>query len=51
MRGVRLLTFLAPPSSVLRLNPSVLIPKEGVNVRSPFQATIPCDLSMLPQSR
>jgi hypothetical protein len=33
--------FLAPPSSVLRLNPSVLIPKEGDNLRSPFQATNP----------
>jgi len=33
-------TCLAPPSSVLRLNPSVLIPKEGDNLRSPFQATI-----------
>jgi len=47
--GVRFL--LAPPSSVLRLNPFFCMPKEGVNVRSPFQATIPCDLSMLPQSR
>ena len=41
MRGVRLLTFLAPPSSVLRLNPSVSIPKEGDHHRSPFQATHP----------
>jgi hypothetical protein len=40
--------FLAPPSSVLRLNPSVLIPKEGDHHRSPFQATIPCGLAMLP---
>ena len=45
--GVR--HFLAPPSSVLRLNPSVLIPKEGDHLRSPFQATIACDLTMLPQ--
>jgi hypothetical protein len=40
--------FLAPPSSVLRLNPSVSIPKEGDHHRSPFQATIPCGLTMLP---
>ena len=40
--------FLAPPSSVLRLNPSVSIPKEGDNHRSPFQAIIPCGLTMLP---
>lgn len=33
--------LLAPPSSVLRLNPSVSIPKEGDNHRSPFQATNP----------
>ena len=39
--GVRPLTFLAPPSSVLRLNPFFCMPKEGVNVRSPFQATHP----------
>lgn len=40
--------FLAPPSSVLRLNPSVWIPKEDEHLRSPFQATSPCDLAMLP---
>ena len=39
---------LAPPSSVLRLNPSVWVPKEDDNLRSPFQAIVPCDLSMLP---
>ena len=39
---------LAPPSSLLRLNPSVLIPKEGDNHRSLFRATIPCGLTMLP---
>jgi hypothetical protein len=43
-------TFLAPPSSLLRLNPSVLIPKEGDHRRSPFQAMCPCDLAMLPSS-
>jgi hypothetical protein len=41
--------LFSPPSSVLRLNPSVLIPKEGDNLRSPFQAIIPCDLTMLPR--
>jgi hypothetical protein len=42
--------FISPPSSLLRLNPSVSIPKEGDHHRSPFQATIPCGLTMLPQS-
>ena len=50
--GERLLAegnkFLAPPSSVLRLNPSVLIPKEGDNLRSLFRAMCPCGLTMLP---
>ena len=41
--------FFSPPSSVLRLNPSVSIPKEGDNHRSPFQAIVPCDLAMLPR--
>lgn len=40
---------LVPPSSLLRLNPSVSIPKEGDNLRSPFQAIVPCDLAMLPR--
>jgi hypothetical protein len=40
--------FIAPPSSLLRLNPSISIPKEGDNLRSPFQAIVPCDLAMLP---
>ena len=31
----------SPPSSVLRLNPSVWIPKEDEHLRSPFQATTP----------
>jgi hypothetical protein len=42
--------LLAPPSSLLRLNPSVSIPKEGDHHRSPFQAMLPCGLTMLPQS-
>ena len=41
--------FLVPPSSLLRLNPSISIPKEGDNLRSPFQAIVPCDLAMLPR--
>jgi len=41
---------IAPPSSLSRLNPSIYIPKEGDHRRSPFQAMLPCDLTMLPSS-
>jgi len=40
--------LLSPPSSVLRLNPSVLIPKETNTTGPLFRPLIPCGLAMLP---